>query len=467
MIDRAVPTTAENRPVWNAAVALHAALTAVAGLAVTIIWAATGAGRYWPAWAWFGLGVPLAAHAVVFATVRRHPHRRIGLLVHAEATAFLALVLLVIWALAGGGSLWILWPVTVLGTVLAAHALVILIWERFVPNPRERELTERAAELGRERERVETELQELDAERARRAEAVAELAERERALQVRQEALVDGERRLDELRGEVRERGEALAQREREVAALAERNTAAATALREGRAEYDRAVASLEQARVDLASRTAAVEEKERALRTLEAALEPDRAAHEERRRELAQLEAERTHAEERRRVEQEELERLGRELEERNRELELVAAAASEAERRQRDAERRVADIDRRAREVEAVRARQEEEARRLAREAKTLEGRRLSLANLRGELEARVGAFGLATARVPEEQPVGAWTVDELRELVSGRGREFPERLPEWDAYIDALAPQADLTGRLPANLDELIASVFEPLL
>jgi signal transduction histidine kinase len=151
MIGRAMPTTADSRPVWTAALALHAALTAVVGLAVTIVWASTGAGRYWPAWVWFGLGVPLAAHAVVFATVRRHPRRRVGLLVHAEATGFLALALLLIWALAGGGSPWVLWPVTVLATVLAAHALVVVIWERFVPGARERELTQRVDELTRTR----------------------------------------------------------------------------------------------------------------------------------------------------------------------------------------------------------------------------------------------------------------------------------------------------------------------------
>jgi signal transduction histidine kinase len=143
------PTTPPAK--WNAALALHVGLTAVIGLALTVVWAATGAGRYWPMWVWFGLGVPLVAHAVIFETVRRQPRRNVGLLVHTEATALLCLMLVAIWALAGGGSTWILWPVTVLVAVLAVHALVVGIWERFLPGPRERELTERVDELTRTR----------------------------------------------------------------------------------------------------------------------------------------------------------------------------------------------------------------------------------------------------------------------------------------------------------------------------
>jgi signal transduction histidine kinase len=132
-------------------VALEAALWVVVGLAVTVIWAATGAGHYWPGWVWFGLGIPLAANALTYATVAAGPYRFTGLLVQGEASAFVALVLLGVWALAGGGSPWILWPVVVLATAFAVHAAVVVIWARFVPNPRERELTQRVDELTRTR----------------------------------------------------------------------------------------------------------------------------------------------------------------------------------------------------------------------------------------------------------------------------------------------------------------------------
>jgi signal transduction histidine kinase len=43
--------------------ATHAAVFGVVEMALIIIWAATGAGYFWPGWAIFGWGVPLALHA--------------------------------------------------------------------------------------------------------------------------------------------------------------------------------------------------------------------------------------------------------------------------------------------------------------------------------------------------------------------------------------------------------------------
>ena len=39
-----------------AALALQSAVSAVLALVVTVVWAATGAGVFWPGWVWMGLG---------------------------------------------------------------------------------------------------------------------------------------------------------------------------------------------------------------------------------------------------------------------------------------------------------------------------------------------------------------------------------------------------------------------------
>src|SRR5690349_11853915 len=44
---------------------LHIALSALAGLVATIVWAVTGGGYYWPAWVWLGVAIPVAIHAII------------------------------------------------------------------------------------------------------------------------------------------------------------------------------------------------------------------------------------------------------------------------------------------------------------------------------------------------------------------------------------------------------------------
>ena len=44
-------------PPQASALPLHVALSGLAGLVATIVWAITGGGYYWPAWVWLGVGI--------------------------------------------------------------------------------------------------------------------------------------------------------------------------------------------------------------------------------------------------------------------------------------------------------------------------------------------------------------------------------------------------------------------------
>jgi chromosome segregation ATPase len=136
-------------------------------------------------------------------------------------------------------------------------------------------------------------------------------------------------------------------------------------------------------------------------------------------------------------------------------------------AERRRQEAEQRVAEIEVKTAELRRLRAEQEEESTRLSREARILEGKRLSLADLRGELETRLGALDTTKPLVVDTLPSAGWTVVELERLVAEHKSDFPDETPEWESYLAALSQQADPHGRLPGSLDELVMSVFEPLL
>src|ERR687893_583307 len=93
------------------ALSLHAALTVMLDVLVTIVWAATGGGEFWPVWVWFGTGIPLALHALLFDAIRRPREPLKAITVHAQVTGLVAAILIVIWALAGFGAFWPAWPI--------------------------------------------------------------------------------------------------------------------------------------------------------------------------------------------------------------------------------------------------------------------------------------------------------------------------------------------------------------------
>jgi len=152
MIFPAMPSTTDARDDgddYEVTLALHAALAGFVGLLVTIVWAATGAGRFWPVWVWFGLIVTVVVHALGRHGVDVLEQRMRPLAFHVEVTVFVVAAELVIWALSGGGYFWPIWPITAFGALLGVHALIVN--RRLLPSLRERELTERVDVLTRTR----------------------------------------------------------------------------------------------------------------------------------------------------------------------------------------------------------------------------------------------------------------------------------------------------------------------------
>lgn len=121
----------------------HAAAFGVVEGVLVLIWAQTGAGYFWPVWPGLGWGTVLGLHAAIVAVrapiteaaleseggdeavALRRLRRRRGLVTHAVVFGVVELMLLAIWALAGGGYLWPVWPFIGWGALLAVHGVVV------------------------------------------------------------------------------------------------------------------------------------------------------------------------------------------------------------------------------------------------------------------------------------------------------------------------------------------------------
>jgi signal transduction histidine kinase len=99
----------------------HLYATALADAVVLIVWAATGAGTFWPGWVIAGTALPLAMHAWVVEARRR---RLNPVQLHAGLSVSLGVFEVVVWALAGGGTFWPIWPLLGLAILLGAHAVI-------------------------------------------------------------------------------------------------------------------------------------------------------------------------------------------------------------------------------------------------------------------------------------------------------------------------------------------------------
>jgi signal transduction histidine kinase len=128
----------------------------VIGLALTVVWAATGAGYFWPGWAWLGMALPLALQGSIRFALRM-PNRR-PLAVHAALSLVIGAAAVVVWLLSGLGYFWPIWVLLGLAIVLAAHAWLVPL----LSNNREQALVERVSVLTRSRRRaLETQAAEL------------------------------------------------------------------------------------------------------------------------------------------------------------------------------------------------------------------------------------------------------------------------------------------------------------------
>jgi signal transduction histidine kinase len=133
-------------PTGEFSLAVHAALSAMVGLLCTAIWAAAGAGYYWPAWVWLALVIPLSLHFGLREAVRIAPERR-GLAIQVVVSLVVIGVTVAIWALAGFGTFWPIWTILGLVVLFVVVLLAQLVWRQLYGGERERELTERVETL--------------------------------------------------------------------------------------------------------------------------------------------------------------------------------------------------------------------------------------------------------------------------------------------------------------------------------
>jgi signal transduction histidine kinase len=85
-------------------------------LFVLVVWAASGAGTFWPIWVWLPTGALLAS-AWWAGRAPNRISRQLG-----EAVV-ISLFLIGIWAAAGRGSFWPVWPIAVLALLFGLQAI--------------------------------------------------------------------------------------------------------------------------------------------------------------------------------------------------------------------------------------------------------------------------------------------------------------------------------------------------------
>ena len=86
-------------------------------LFVLVVWAASGAGTFWPIWVWLPSGLLIG---LGWWHEQSHGSRLVRL---AGDLCLLSLFLIGIWAAAGGGSFWPVWPIAVFALLLGLAAL--------------------------------------------------------------------------------------------------------------------------------------------------------------------------------------------------------------------------------------------------------------------------------------------------------------------------------------------------------
>jgi signal transduction histidine kinase len=129
------------------ALAVQATVSGIIATAVTLLWAATGGGSFWPKWVWLGLAIPMGLHGALYGARQVKSRRFRAVATHGAISGVLSITLILIWAFAGFGFPWPLIPITVLSALLGLHAaLAGLFWR-----PQEEELVERVDELTRTR----------------------------------------------------------------------------------------------------------------------------------------------------------------------------------------------------------------------------------------------------------------------------------------------------------------------------
>jgi len=130
---------------------LHVSFSLLIGVVMAIIWAATGAGYFWPIWIWLGLAISVALDIIVLRAQARRPGPERWLHLHAELSGMLAALLVILWLLAGAGTFWPFFSLLGLAVLLAVHAIIVYR-DRLPLRAREQALVERVDVLTRTRQ---------------------------------------------------------------------------------------------------------------------------------------------------------------------------------------------------------------------------------------------------------------------------------------------------------------------------
>jgi signal transduction histidine kinase len=125
----------------------HAAVDAIVLLGLTVVWATTSRGYFWPVWVALPLVVALGIHGWYTLLAERpalvgHFRGSRALAGTAGVFAVFELFFIAIWAITGGGYFWPVWPLLGMVIGLGGQAAAVLL-----SSPRRAELTERIETL--------------------------------------------------------------------------------------------------------------------------------------------------------------------------------------------------------------------------------------------------------------------------------------------------------------------------------
>jgi signal transduction histidine kinase len=128
------------------AVRIHALASGGLSLFWIVIWALTSRGYFWPMWPMLALAAALAIHALVVFVAPlpwwREHRLDSGFAIHAGVWVALVLFFVGVWAASGAGYFWPVWPLLVALVTTGAHAAVLLSRD-----PDRHALTERISTL--------------------------------------------------------------------------------------------------------------------------------------------------------------------------------------------------------------------------------------------------------------------------------------------------------------------------------
>lgn len=126
-------TSATQRRAHRRVLAFHASAVLALVLSQVVVWHSAGAGYFWPEWVMLPLGLILAIHAWVEfvdeAFAKASAAKR-GLAIHAGIVAALGVFLTLLWAVTSQGYYWPGWVLFGLTIPLGIHGVIVLARRR-------------------------------------------------------------------------------------------------------------------------------------------------------------------------------------------------------------------------------------------------------------------------------------------------------------------------------------------------